>query len=109
MGAEESQSLVHEENRSKHDIEQKSKEESKTKIDSKVTSSETVTELNKGTFKKSDEIVTSHEKFENKEVSKIHSDEILKQNKEMTHTELFSAKHKESKEEKNIRQEKKEI
>merc|ERR1739842_195746 len=66
--AEESERNVHEENRSKHDTEQKShevlkddksiikeksemekttKEENKTKTDSKVTSSETVTEVDK--------------------------------------------------------------
>merc|ERR1739842_49507 len=71
--AEESERYVHEENRSKHDTEQKShevlkddksiikekserekttKEENKTKTDSKVTSSETVTEVNKKTLKK---------------------------------------------------------
>ncbi|CAL4058757.1 unnamed protein product, partial [Meganyctiphanes norvegica] len=127
---EESQSHMHEENRSKHDkeqkihevlkedksiikekteIEKKSKEENKTKEDTKITSSETVTELEKKLFKKSDEIITSHEKIENIESSKLKSDEIVKQNKEVTHTELSSANHKEFKEEKLIREEKKEI
>jgi len=128
--AEESESYVHEENRSKHDIEQKShevlkddksiikekyemekktKEENKTKIDSKVTSSETVTEVNKKTLKKSDEVISSQEKTENIEATKLYSDEIVKQNKGIIHTELSSTKLKESNEEKLIREEKKEV